>query len=108
MEKEIMISVLKPLPTWMLVALMGLLGGCATYDKCGLEGCPGDAKITAAVEALFSQHPDLGDRITVKTLDRTVYLEGFVNDGLERTTAESIARTASGVVRVVNNITVPH
>jgi osmotically-inducible protein OsmY len=89
-------------------ALMGILPGCAAYEKCGLEGCPGDAKITTNVQTLFSRHPELGTDITVQTLNRVVYLNGFVNDGLERNTAESVAHEAQGVTRVVNDITVTH
>jgi hypothetical protein len=40
--------------------LTGALAGCATYAKCGIEGCAGDAKVTANVQALLDRHPELG------------------------------------------------
>ena len=84
--------------------------GCATYEKCGLQGCPGDANVTANVQALFDQHPELGppNSIDVQTLDHVVYLNGFVAAGLQRQEAESVAPEASGVTRVVSSIAVTH
>jgi hypothetical protein len=41
------------------VILTAVLSGCATYEKCGLEGCAGDAKVTANVHAVLDQHPEL-------------------------------------------------
>jgi osmotically-inducible protein OsmY len=84
--------------------------GCATYEKCGFRGCPGDSSITANVKARFSQHPELGapDSIDVQTLDHVVYLNGLVAVGLERQEAESVALGAPGVRRVVDSIAVTH
>jgi len=83
--------------------LTGVLPGCATYEKCGLEGCPGDAKITANVQARLAQHPEIGP-IEVQTLNGVVYLNGLVGEGLQRETAESTARNTPGVTKVVDNI----
>jgi osmotically-inducible protein OsmY len=90
------------------VILVGALAGCATFDKCGLEGCAGDAKVTANVQTVFDQHPDLGapGAVGVQTIDHVVYLDGFVATGLERDTAGSLAQAAPGVTRVVNSIAV--
>jgi osmotically-inducible protein OsmY len=91
------------------VAIMaGALQGCATYKDCGFGGCTGDANITANVQTLFDQHPELGppNSINVQTLDHVVYLDGFVGAGLESSTAESVAHQAQGVTRVVNSIAV--
>ena len=87
--------------------LMGLTG-CATYEKCGLEGCPGDAKITAKVQAALNQHADLGppDSIRVQTLNHVVYLNGLVDDGLAKRSALAITKQVAGVTTVVNNIAV--
>jgi osmotically-inducible protein OsmY len=84
--------------------------GCATYEKCGLDGCPGDANVTANVQARLKQHPDLGepDSITVQTLDHVVYLNGMVGAGLQSREAESVARGTPGVRRVENSIAVTH
>lgn len=97
---------LKPLGLFLVLA--GVLSGCATYNECGFEGCPGDAKTTANVQTLFDQHPDLGppNSIDVQTLNDVVYLHGFVSAGMESRMAESIAREAPGVQQVVNEIAV--
>jgi osmotically-inducible protein OsmY len=88
------------------IILTGALAGCATYRKCGFDGCPGDAKITAEVRALFDQHPVLEppNLLTVQTRDHVVYLYGLVDTDLEREIAESVALQAAGVARVVNSI----
>jgi osmotically-inducible protein OsmY len=86
---------------------VGALQGCATYKDCGFGGCAGDAQITANVKTLFKQHPELAaNSIEVQTLDRVVYLDGFVATGLERSTAESVAHQAPDVTRVVSSIAV--
>jgi osmotically-inducible protein OsmY len=92
-----------------VIILAGTLPGCAAYSaytKCGSGGCPGDAKITAEVRALLNQHPALGppNQIYVQTLDRVVYLTGQTATDLQRDTAESVAREAPGLSRVVNTI----
>jgi osmotically-inducible protein OsmY len=86
--------------------LTGAMAGCAAYNKCGFGGCPGDAKITADVQALFDAHPALQppNLLQVQTVDRVVYLTGLVDTDLERQMAESIALQAAGVARVVNSI----
>ena len=51
--------------------LAGALAGCATYDKCGFEGCPGDAQVTDNVQTLFDQHPELGPHVERTHLNAT-------------------------------------
>jgi osmotically-inducible protein OsmY len=85
--------------------LMSALSGCATFEKCGFKGCPGDAQITAEVKALLDGHPELGTSISVRTLDHVVYLYGLVDTPLGSEIAESVAREAPGVTRVVSSIT---
>ena len=89
-----------------ILGLTGALPGCAAYTKCGFDGCPGDAQITAQVRSLLGQHPALEppNLLDVHTLDRVVYLNGVVDTDLERQMAESVARQAKGVKRVVNSI----
>jgi osmotically-inducible protein OsmY len=79
----------------------GALNGCATTS-------PSDEKITANVQNMFDQHPDLGPpgAIEVQTEDHVVYLNGMVDDGLARETAESVALTAPGVTKVVDSVAV--
>jgi osmotically-inducible protein OsmY len=88
------------------VILAGSLCACAVYRKCGFAGCPGDAKITADVRALFNQYPALQppNLVYVQTLDHVVYLTGQVNTDTERDLAQSVARHVAGVGRVVNSI----
>jgi len=49
-------STLRPIFAWTgIVALTYALAGCATYEKCGLEGCPGDI-ISAAGQGSLVKH----------------------------------------------------
>jgi osmotically-inducible protein OsmY len=86
--------------------LGGSLHGCAVYRKCGFTGCPGDAKITAEVSALFSRYPALEppNLLYVQTLDHVVYLTGQVNTDTERDLAKAVALQAAGVRQVINSI----
>jgi hypothetical protein len=96
---------------WPLcIMLIGTMGGCATVEKCGLEGCADDRQISAQVKALLNAHPELGPpgSISVETLNGVVYLDGLVTGGLEKRSVESIVLQASGVKRVVNGISVEH
>jgi osmotically-inducible protein OsmY len=88
--------------------LTGVLPGCATNPKCVSTGCQGDAKITAAVQALFDMYPVLEppNLLTVQTADRVVFLNGLVATDLQRDMAESVALRAPGVAMVVNGIAV--
>jgi osmotically-inducible protein OsmY len=93
------------------LALIGLsaLGGCGPYaasEKCGFAGCPGDAAITAEVRRLFAEHPALGppNLIDAQAIDHVVYLTGLLDTDVERQLAESTAREAKGVTRVVDSI----
>ena len=100
-----------PKPLWGLtfaLLLIGALPGCATYRKCGFEGCPGDGSITADVQKAFSQHPELGppNSINVQTLNGVIYLSGLVGEGLDKRTAGEVAASAPGVARVDNEIAI--
>jgi len=88
--------------------LVGALAGCATTPKCGSDGCQGDAKITADVQALFDMYPVLEppNLLTVRTADRIVFLNGLVATDLQRDIAETVALRAPGVAMVVNGIAV--
>jgi hypothetical protein len=87
--------------------LSGAVSGCATFEKCGLEGCPGDQTITGHVKAMLEQHPDLdANLLTVQTLKHVVYLDGIVESDLQSDTAATIAKHVRGVTEVVNNISV--
>jgi osmotically-inducible protein OsmY len=90
----------------LALILTGVLPGCAAYTKCGLSGCPGDAKITSEVRALFNQHPELEppNLINIRTLDHVVYLSGLVDTDLQSQVAQSLAHQVPGVTKVVNSI----
>ena len=92
-------------PGTMVLILMGL-SGCATFGKCGAEGCASDDKITANVHAAFAQHPELGEPnlINVQTVNHVVYLSGHVSAGEMRATAESVAHQVKDVARVEDTI----
>lgn len=86
--------------------LAGTVPGCAAYRQCGFRGCPGDAEISAEVQALFDQHPalEVPNQIHVQTIGHVVYLSGLVDTPFQQRMAESIALEAAGATRVVNTI----
>ena len=88
------------------VVLLAAFSGCTAYQKCGTGGCPGDAEITAAVQAAYAQHAELQapNTINVHTINHVVYLYGLVATDLQRQTAESIAMQVPNVTKVVNSI----
>lgn len=90
----------------LAVSLAGALSACATFEKCGLSGCPGDAQITTDVRALLDQHPGIGSpgAVSVQTLNGVVYLYGVVDTDLMREQAEEFALQAPHVKKVVNSI----
>jgi osmotically-inducible protein OsmY len=94
----------------LVVILTGTVCACAVYRKCGIPGCPGDANITAGVQAQIDQYPALEapNSVRVQTLDHVVYLSGQVDTDLERSMAESVALEVAGVTRVVNSISLSY
>jgi osmotically-inducible protein OsmY len=91
----------------VLLAAAGL-GGCAvveTMRKCG-AGCPGDAALTAAVQARIGEHTALlaPNRVFVSSRDGIVYLSGQVATDAQRLDAVDVARATPRVTRVVDTI----
>jgi osmotically-inducible protein OsmY len=88
--------------------LSSALAGCATYGQCASGACGADAAITTNVRTHLDQHSELGAprTIEVQTINRVVYLNGLVNDGLDSGIAESVALQTPGVLKVVNSIVV--
>jgi osmotically-inducible protein OsmY len=86
--------------------LIGLVSGCAAERTFAED--PEDAKLTANVEQLFAQHPDLGppNMIYVRSREHVVYLSGVVDTGLVTENAEAIARQVPGVARVESTVSV--
>jgi osmotically-inducible protein OsmY len=93
-----------------LAVSMAVMQGCATFEKCGLEGCPGDMSLSESVQQSINQHAEFGapDSIKVMTIDHVVYLNGEVEGGLQKHNAEFVAKQVTGVTKVVNNIAVDH
>jgi osmotically-inducible protein OsmY len=99
----------KPIFAFALAAVpAAILAGCADFKPCGSQSCSADANITHDVQARLNQVPDLGPpgSIRVQTLDRVVYLNGLVDVGLQKGTAESAALQVPGVAQVVDSIAV--
>jgi len=104
-------SRLKPIYTLALASAMaGVLAGCADFRQCGSQGCTPDAKITADIETRLNQMPELGPpgSIRVQTVNHLVYLNGQVDGGLEKRTAEAVVRQVPGVEQVADDIDVVH
>jgi osmotically-inducible protein OsmY len=101
----------KPIYTIALASMLAAaLSGCADFRLGGSQIDTADANITADVEARLNQMTDLGPpgAIAVQTVNHVVYLNGIVDVGFEKRSAEAAAREASGVTNVVNNIAVSH
>jgi osmotically-inducible protein OsmY len=90
------------------LCLAALLAGCASFGKCGLSECSGDAKISADVRALLAQSPSLGgtNQIRVQTVHGVVYLRGLVSTPFQIEEAGSIAEQATGVTSVQNLLSI--
>jgi osmotically-inducible protein OsmY len=88
------------------LAVLLCVAGCASLERCGIEGCADDRRISGEVRAQLEGHPALGppNRVTVQTLDRVVYLNGLVDTPYQKELAEALARQAPGSLRVVNSI----
>jgi osmotically-inducible protein OsmY len=86
------------------VVLSGSLSGCALERAFADD--PEDQQISANVNALIRQHPELEPTLYVSTHNHVVYLSGLVASGLETDEAEAVARQVPGVARVVNTIAV--
>jgi hypothetical protein len=111
LEEMIMSSINSKSPVRHCALFGAVILACAlsagpTYASCGFGGCPGDAAITANVQASFGQHSVLEapNLLHVQTLNGVVYLSGTVSAGLQREIAESVARQVNGVTRVVDSI----
>ncbi|MBS0550912.1 MAG: BON domain-containing protein [Proteobacteria bacterium] len=82
--------------------------GCAvTRDQSTVGEYVDDATITTRVNANFAEDPTVSARaISVETLCGTVQLSGFAKSATEKSHAEKIARSTSGVKGVKNDIVV--
>jgi osmotically-inducible protein OsmY len=92
----------------LCVCLAAVLAGCASFGKCGMGGCTGDAKISAEVRTLLAQSSSLSapNLISVQTIHGVVYLRGLVSTPYQIAEAGSIAQQAAGVTDVQNLLTI--
>jgi osmotically-inducible protein OsmY len=88
------------------VASVGLLSGCAAFDKCAPENCSTDKQITHDVNDLLAQHRELGPpgTVRVQTINGVVYLTGTVNSDFEIRNTEGFVRQVANVKDVENNL----
>jgi len=83
----------------LLAIVLGMAAGCARK--------PDDAKISADIQAKFSQDSGLSSKqLTVEASDGVVTLAGFVDNEAQRDAASRQAATVPGVRTVVNNLQV--
>jgi hypothetical protein len=90
------------------LALTTALPGCALFPQS--SNLAADQNITADVKTRFGQHAELEGphQLNVQTINRVVYLNGFVSTGLQRSDAELTASQVQGVDKVVDSIAVAH
>jgi osmotically-inducible protein OsmY len=101
----------KPIYVMALSTILAAsLFGCADFKPGGAQNSNADAQITADVESRLNQMPELGppSSVEVQTLNHVVYLNGLVDVGSEKRSAESVAMQVTGVTNVVNDISVSH
>jgi osmotically-inducible protein OsmY len=92
----------------LVATLLTTTTGCAVSRGQETTGAYiDDSAITAAVKSRFvdSKAVDAAS-ISVETLNGTVMLSGFAKNADEKSSAESIARSVSGVKSVKNQIAV--
>src|SRR5712692_3278700 len=91
----------------VMVAILSVLSGCRSMTGKSAGTNIDDASITAAVKSkLVAEKASNLTRVNVDTNNGTVYLNGTVDTDALRTRAEQLAREATGVKHVVNNLQV--
>jgi hyperosmotically inducible protein len=87
------------------IVVLGVLAGCATNRPIGDQ--LDDAGVVAEINARLAASPVTSAlNINVDSLDGVVTLSGVVETEESRLEAERIARTTSGVKRVISRIRV--
>ena len=94
--------------TTATLAAVVLVSGCSVFRKQETVGAyVDDAAITTRVKAKFVENKDVAaSAIKVETLNGTVQLSGFAKNATEKSMAESITRSTSGVRDVRNDIVI--
>ena len=89
------------------VALLGATGCAVVRDQQSVGTYIDDAALTTRVKAKFAEDKVVSAMaINVETLKGVVQLSGFAKSAEERSTAERLARSTSGVQDVRNDIIV--
>ena len=85
----------------LVLAIVALLGGCATVDPWT------DTRIESEAKArLVEEHDANLTRLGVVSRQATVYLNGVVESDDQKAKAENVARTVPGVKRIVSTLEV--
>jgi osmotically-inducible protein OsmY len=103
MQRSTVISTLA-----LVFVLTAGLSGCAIFPKCSPENCASDAKITADVESLLTEHREFGAPagMHIQTINGVVYLNGTVDTEFAARNAEALVRGVANVKDVENNLNV--
>ena len=89
------------------VALLTTTGCSVFRDQQSVGSFVDDATLTTRVKAKFAEDRTVSAlAISVETLKGVVQLSGFAKSAEEKSTAERLARSTSGVVSVRNDIIV--
>ncbi|MDO9315921.1 MAG: BON domain-containing protein [Burkholderiaceae bacterium] len=88
--------------------ILSAASGCAvTRGQETVGAYVDDTTLTTQIKARFFENKEVaGSSISVETLNGTVLLSGFAKSANEKSTAEKIAREATGVKAVKNEIAV--
>lgn len=93
--------------TLTALVLLALPGCAVTRGQETVGAYVDDATITTQIKARFVDNKNINaSAISVETLNGTVMLSGFAKNALEKSTAESVARTVNGVKAVKNEIAI--
>ena len=88
-------------------ALVAMSGCAVTRGQETTGAYVDDTAITTAVKARYVGNKEVdAAAISVETLNGTVMLSGFAKNSVEKSTAESLTWTVSGVKQVKNEIAV--
>jgi len=92
----------------LVLSIFFLAGGYQMAQSEGMKDTALDAKITSSVKAHLAKDDRLKTltQISVKTVDKTVYLTGIVPTQQEKDMAEKVASGVEHVQKVVNNLEV--
>ena len=90
----------------LVLSIFFLAGGYQMAQSEGMKDTALDAKITTSVKTHLATNDRLKTltQISVKTVDKTVYLTGAVPSQQEKDLAEQVTSKVEHVQKVVNNL----